>query len=148
MIMSTTSDIGAGGVEEDLVVRAIMRLGRRLRRSTPTLDLSGGALALLIHLHRTGPMSGAALARAEGLQPQSLSRVLTRMESEGLIARDVDPNDRRRHVIGITDRGRRALSFAMTERRRRLAAMMDERLDAEERATLIAAAEIMLKLAG
>lgn len=147
MIMSSQTDsLEIASPAEDLVVRAVMRLGRRLRRAAPAAELTGGALALLLHLHRDGPASAVALARAEGLQPQSLSRVLARMTQDGLIVRAIDTEDRRRHVIAITDRGRGALSWAMAERKRWMAAAMRERLSADERETLIAAAAIMLKL--
>lgn len=145
--MSSQADsVESSSPAEDLVVRAVMRLARRLRRAAPAAELTAGALALLLHLHRDGPASAVALARAEGLQPQSLSRVLARMTGDGLIARAVDPEDRRRHVIAITDRGRGALSWAMTERRRWMSEAMRERLSADERDALTAAAAIMLKL--
>lgn len=98
-------------------------------------------------LYRMGPLSAVALARAEGLQPQSLSRLLVRMEADALIERAVDPDDRRRHVITLTPRGLGALDWAMTQRRRWLGAVMAERLSNAERATLLAAAEIMLRIA-
>src|ERR1044072_768322 len=136
MIMSSLTDTTElPSPAEDLVVRGVMRLGRRLRRAASAAELTNGALALLVHLHRDGPTSAVALARAEGLQPQSLSRVLARMTKDGLINRAVDAEDRRRHVIAITDRGRGALSWAINERRRWMAAAMRERLDAGERST-------------
>jgi len=148
MIMSRsahTSD--APPPPEELVVRAVMRLGRSLRRAAPAVELTTGALAVLIRLNKDGATSAAALARAEGLQPQSLSRVLARMTQDGMIERAVNADDRRRHVIAITNRGRRALGWAMDERRRWIATVMEERLAPAERDTLIAAATIMLKLA-
>jgi DNA-binding MarR family transcriptional regulator len=83
----------------------------------------------------------------EGLQPQSLSRLLVRMEADALIERTVDPEDRRRHLITLTPRGLGALDWAMTQRRRWLSAVMAERLSDLERETLLAAAEIMLRIA-
>lgn len=128
-------------------MRAVLRLSRSLRRSAPAVELTGGALALIATLYRRGPLSAVALARAEGLQPQSLSRLLLRLEGDALIERAVDPEDRRRHVITLTPRGLGALDCAMTQRRRWLGTVMAERLSDEERATLLAAAEIMLRLA-
>ena len=144
MIMSSTSDEESN---EARIVRAVLRLSRAMRRSAPAAELTGGALALVATLHRKGPLSAVALARAEGLQPQSLSRLLVRMEADTLIERTVDPEDRRRHVIMLTPRGLGALNWAMTQRRRRLGAVMAERLSDDERATLLAAAEIMLRIA-
>jgi len=132
---------------EARIVRAVLRLARALRQSAPATELTGGALALLATLHRKGPLSAVALARAEGLQPQSLSRLLVRMGADALIERAVDPADRRRHVITLTPRGLDALDWAMTQRRRWLGTVMAERLCDVERATLLAAAETMLRLA-
>jgi DNA-binding MarR family transcriptional regulator len=132
---------------EARIVRAVLRLARALRRSAPAAELTGGALALVATLYRKGPLSAVALARAEGLQPQSLSRLLVRMEADALIERTVDPEDRRRQVITLTPRGLGALEWAMTQRRRWLGAVMTERLSDAERATLLAAAEIMLRIA-
>jgi DNA-binding MarR family transcriptional regulator len=137
-----------GEPEEARIARGVLRLARALRRSAGEPELPGGALALLATLYREGPLSAAALARAEGLQPQSLSRLLPRLEKAAMIERSVDEGDRRRHVITLTGRGLRTLSGSMNDRRRRLAGIMRERLDEDERATLAIAAEIMLRIAG
>lgn len=129
------------------VARGVLRLARRLRAEAADGALSPAALGLLAALHREGPMAGVALAAAEGLKPQSLTRLVARLEKEGLIERAPDPGDRRNLVIAVTSEGRLALRAAMRERRRWLAAAIAERLDADERATLIAASELMLRLA-
>ncbi|MEG3177263.1 MarR family transcriptional regulator [Sphingomonas sp. RB3P16] len=144
MIMSSAD---AKESDEARIVRAVLRLARGMRRSVGASELTGGALALIATLYRDGPLSAVALARAEGLQPQSLSRLLVRLETDALIERAVDPDDRRRHVITLTSRGRDALSSAMTQRREWLGAMMAARLSEAERASLRAAAEIMLRMA-
>lgn len=143
-VMSSTTDQESN---EARIVRGVLRLARALRRSAPAAELTGGALALVATLHRKGPLSAVALARAEGLQPQSLSRLLVRMEADTLIERAVDPGDRRRHVITLTPRGLGALDWAMTQRRRWLGTVMAERLNDADQATLLAAAEIMLRIA-
>lgn len=92
-------------------------------------------------------MSAAALARCEGLQPQSLSRLLARMERDGLIERQTDVADRRRGVIAVTQRGLGALDKAMSQRRCWLSAVMTDRLDEEERSILLQASALMLRIA-
>jgi DNA-binding MarR family transcriptional regulator len=129
------------------VARGVLRLARRLRTEAAADAPSPAALGLLTTLHREGPMPGVALAAAEGLKPQSLTRLLTRLEADQLIARTPDPGDRRNRMIAITREGRLALRAAMREGRRWLAEAIDDRLDAEERVTLIAASELMLRLA-
>lgn len=130
-----------------LIVRAVSRLGRRLRTEVPPGGLSAGTIGLLAALYREGPMSGVALAEAEGLKPQSLTRLLAAMEENGMIERAPDREDRRNLVISITVSGRKALRGAMQERRRWLADRIGERLSGEERKTLIDAAELMLRIA-
>jgi len=92
-------------------------------------------------------MPGVALAEAEGLQPQSLTRLLASLATGGMIERTPDPADRRNLVIAITREGRRALRTAMQARRRWLNTALADRLSDSERDTLIAASELMLRLA-
>lgn len=45
------------------------------------------------------------LARLLGMPPTTLSAVLKRLEERGLVERLRDNNDRRRHILALTDRG-------------------------------------------
>jgi len=130
-----------------LIARGVLRLARRLRVEAPAGNLSTAALGLLATLHREGPMPGVALAEAEGLQPQSLTRLLASLATGGMIERTPDPADRRNLIIAITPDGRRALRAAMQARRRWLNDALADRLSDSERDTLIAASELMLRLA-
>jgi len=130
-----------------LIARGVLRLARRLRVEAPAGELSTAALGLLATLHREGPMPGVALAEAEGLQPQSLTRLLASLVAGGMIERTPDQADRRNLVIAITRDGRRALRAAMQARRRWLNDALADRLSDSERDTLIAASELMLRLA-
>jgi DNA-binding MarR family transcriptional regulator len=132
---------------ETHIVRGVLRLARAMRRAVPTGETSGGALSLLVTLHNGGPMSAVALAQREGLQPQSLSRLLVRLEQEGSIERSLDPADHRRHVIVLTQTGLMALERAMNRRRVWLASAMARRLAPDERETLARAADLMLRIA-
>lgn len=131
-----------------LIARAVLRLGRRLRAARPQGSVSLSALALLATLLRLGPMTAARLAREERLQPQSLSRLLASLDGQGLIARRRDAADRRGTIIEITAAGRSAVGRDMAARRAWLDQAMEMALDAEERARLAEAAELMLKVAG
>lgn len=143
-----TNMLGTGESLEDeaVIVRAVLRLARRMRGAASS-ELTGSALSLLATLYRDGSMSAVDLARRERLQPQSLSRVLSRLDTCGFIERAADAADRRRHVIAITPQGTAALGRAMNLRRRWLADAMAERLSTTERATLLDAAGLMLRMA-
>lgn len=133
--------------DEGLILQAVLRLARGMRQAAQDGGLTGSAMILLGSLHRGGAMSAVELARREGLQPQSLSRLLARLDKQGLIMRAVDPEDARRHVIAITAAGMATLMQQIVRRREWLAERMGERLSGEERATLLDAAALMLRLA-
>ena len=59
---------------------------------------------------REGPRSAGAVAEALNLSAPSLTRHLTRLESHGLIRREVDRADRRRVLIELTTAGRKILT--------------------------------------
>jgi DNA-binding MarR family transcriptional regulator len=130
-----------------LIAKAVLQLGRRLRAERPNPSVTLSALGLLARLHQLGPMPAAALARAERLKPQSLSRLIATLDADGMIAREPDPIDRRALLIAITPEGRRALKRDMDARRDWLEAAIAARLTEAERARLTEAAALMLRLA-
>ena len=61
-------------------------------------------------LERRPAMSSADLARASFVRAQSASDLIGALERRGLIERTVDPANRRRLLISLTDRGREFLA--------------------------------------
>jgi DNA-binding MarR family transcriptional regulator len=130
-----------------LIVRGVLRLSRRLRSERPDASVSLSALGMLSTLHRTGPMPATRLAKAERVQPQSLSRLIAQLERDGLIKRRPGEQDRRTLILEITPAGRKALSHDMTARRVWLESAMRRVLVPGEREMLAHAAVAMLRLA-
>jgi len=58
------------------VREAVSRLARRLRQERPPHELGLTSLSALSRLYRLGPASPSALAAAENVQPQSMTRAL------------------------------------------------------------------------
>ncbi len=71
-------------------------MGVRRARSELLLLISGGAT-----------LNQVTLARAAGLDTSTTALVLDNLESQGLIARVSDPEDRRRTILELTPAGRR-----------------------------------------
>ncbi|WP_433045088.1 MarR family winged helix-turn-helix transcriptional regulator [Dactylosporangium sp. CS-033363] len=128
------------------VRRATQRLGRRLQLERAADGLSLTKISMLGHLARKGPMAAGALAAADRLQPQSVTRVLAELEGDGHIERLEHLADKRQRVFAITDPGRAALREDMRQRDEWLAAEMAS-LGPGERDALLRAAAIIERLA-
>ena len=127
--------------------QAMGQLGRRLRAERVGHGLSRSRLSLLNLLASGGPMTASALAAAERLQPQSLTRMLSRLEADGLIVRSPDDADRRQVRIDITHEGVAVLDEDNERREAWLARTMADRLTPTERELIRLAAGLMERLA-
>lgn len=61
---------------------------------------------IVLHLLELGFDSQSDIARMAQVEPQTMSRTVDRLVREGLVTRTPAANDRRRHVLALTDRGR------------------------------------------
>jgi DNA-binding MarR family transcriptional regulator len=63
-------------------------------------------LAVLLCLWEEDGLKVVDLGRRAGLETSTMTGLLDRMERDGLVKRDPDPDDRRAHLIHLTDKGR------------------------------------------
>jgi MarR family transcriptional regulator, transcriptional regulator for hemolysin len=86
------------------------RLLRRLadRRLKP-LGLSSAHLPVINALAQTEPLSQKALAEIAAIEQPTMAAMLARMERDGVIARQPDPEDRRSVLFSLTPATRRQL---------------------------------------
>lgn len=112
--------------------RSLAGLNRRLRLETRASGLSGTKHSILGQLYRAGSKTPKTLAINEGVQPQSLTRVLAELEDSRLVVRTQDESDRRQFKLEITAEGREHLIQDARNRARRLASAMDGSLTALE----------------
>ncbi|MCP4155029.1 MAG: MarR family transcriptional regulator [bacterium] len=54
------------------------------------------------------------LGKKAGLEPSTMTGLIDRMERDGLVCRTNDPNDRRAHLISLTEKGLNIHQTAMT----------------------------------
>ena len=82
------------------------QLVRRLREQADGSDLTKSQSSVLGRLERDGPATATALARAEGLRPQSMGTIVAALEAAGLVAGSPDPKDGRKTILSLTETAR------------------------------------------
>lgn len=109
--MSTSSYHSAAEVAP--IRQAMLRLHRRLRKHADT-GLTPSQLSALSTLERHGEMPIGRLAKHEQITKSSVTRLVTKLESMGLVQRGTDANDGRSWLVDLTDQGRRLASESNT----------------------------------
>jgi DNA-binding MarR family transcriptional regulator len=122
----------------------IVRTARRLRQETGT-ELSPSLTAALSTIERHGPLTPGEVATRERIQRPTATRVLARLEEQGLIDRMPDVRDRRSSLLTASKAGRDLLAELRTRKTAFLAARIED-LDDEDRATLERAADILERM--
>jgi DNA-binding MarR family transcriptional regulator len=138
-LSTTTSE-----VEEELAPRlrlAITRTARRLRQEAGT-DLGPSQAAALATVERHGPLSPSEVAKRERIKRPTATRIVRRLSAAGLIDRVRDPEDGRSSILTITSEGRALLRRLRARKTAYLAQRLRD-VDAEDRATLERAAELL-----
>jgi DNA-binding MarR family transcriptional regulator len=122
----------------------IVRTARRLRQEAGG-ELSPSLTAALSTVERHGPMTPSEVAARERIQRPTVTRVLARLEEQGLIERMADPRDGRSSLVTVTKPGRELLAELRTRKTAFLAHRI-ERLTPEERDTLERATDILERM--
>ncbi len=123
---------------------AIARTARRLRQNSGT-DLSAALTAALATVECKGPVTPSELASVENVKRPTATRLVSRLEEQGLVERAGDPVDRRSFLVGITPKGRALLSRLRKRKNAYLARRLRE-LDAADVAALERAADVLERL--
>ncbi|MEW2625907.1 MarR family winged helix-turn-helix transcriptional regulator [Streptomyces sp. NPDC048106] len=79
-------------------------------RQMAAAGLTLSRIKLLQVLAGRGPLHQAELAEALGQAPRSVTQTVEALERLHLVTRVVDPGDRRRKTVGLTEKGRSALT--------------------------------------
>jgi DNA-binding MarR family transcriptional regulator len=126
-------------VPETLPARLALVVGRLNRRlALAPGGLSHGLLTALASVAKRGPLRLAELAQLEGISPPGATRVVAELESRGLVARSIDPDDGRAFRIQVTPAGNEAIVVARAARAQIVADLL-ECLDPKQIASIEAA---------
>jgi DNA-binding MarR family transcriptional regulator len=131
----------------DLALRlrpVIARTSRRLRQEGGA-ELSPTLTAALATVERHGPLTPSELAARERVRRPTVTRLVARLEADGLVARTAAPADGRSTLVAVTAEGRALLDQMRTRKDAYLARRL-EALGAHERAVLEHAAAILERM--
>jgi DNA-binding MarR family transcriptional regulator/GNAT superfamily N-acetyltransferase len=118
-------------------------LGDRLLRSPFSLT----EMRVLYELAHRDPITASDLRADLGIDAGYLSRILRSFSTRKLVERTHAPADRRRHLLRLTARGRRAVA-PLEQRARQDVGAMIGRLPGSDQRALVAAMETIQKLLG
>lgn len=140
---SESAEASALATELRIVIGALVR---RLREQADAGDLTSAQKSVLLRLERDGPTTGSALARAEGMRPQSMGAIIAALEAAGYVTGAPDPSDGRQTILSLTDHFRDWVSAARAARQDWLQRSLQERLTAQEQRQLAGAVELLKRL--
>jgi DNA-binding MarR family transcriptional regulator len=134
--------------EQDIIdfIQALGLLIRRTRNESDAEELSMTESVVMSRLANDGPATTAALARAEGMRPQSMGTTITALEDMGIVKRTPHATDGRQMLIELTPKGVQLRKKKREAKQMWLSKVIAE-LDTEERETLFKAAGIIKRLA-
>lgn len=123
---------------------AIVRTARRLRQEAST-GLSPSLTAALATIESCGPLTPSELAEREGIKRPAATRIVARLEAEGLVDRATDPSDRRVTLIAANAAGRDLLRRIRRRKNEYLARRLRD-LPPEDLVALERAADVLERL--
>ena len=124
---------------------AVMRLARQLRFRRPDSPVSLTQLSALATLAKEGPMTPGALAIRERVRPPSMTRVIASLVDLGLVERSDHPDDGRQVLVSVSRAGSELFEAEKSASREWLQQRLDQ-LTAEQRQTLLSAADLMFAI--
>lgn len=101
---------------EERILRLLRRISRAVdvhsRQLSVQQGLTGPQLVCLRELRGSGRMTPSDLARKVSVSQATVTGILDRLESRGLVQRERNPDDKRRVFVWLTERGQEAVSVA------------------------------------
>ena len=130
------------------IVRMLGRLNALSRRAptspqeVPEAPRGHGRGRMLGLLHDHGEMSQSQIASLLDIRPQSLSEMLAKAETDGVIVRRQSTEDKRQTLVSLTELGQSRVETYRENHRRQAEEFLDPLTDDEKNAL----AEILRKL--
>jgi len=127
------------------LIHSVGLLVRRVRAAAGSHELSWGESGVMARLANEGPATTAELARAEGVEPQSMGAIVATLEEMGMIERKAHPTDGRQVMLSLSAKGIATRKSVEDAKRTWLAEAIGA-LKEEDREALFKAGEIIKRL--
>jgi DNA-binding MarR family transcriptional regulator len=102
---------------------------------------------LLVVLSNSAPLRSGQLADALGVHPSTATRMVDRLSADGLVDRDLNPDNRREVILSLSDRGARLVEDVSSRRQEQIRAIVSA-MPPQQRNRLVAALEAFNVAAG
>ena len=126
---------------------AISKINKRLRKQMNSAgSLSMSEIDTLSFLYNADKLSPSELAELIKIKGQSMSEVISRLETSKIVSRTKSQTDKRKFEIALTDQGRFLVEQTQYERDEWLSSAIATLLTEKEKKTLALAADILDRL--
>jgi DNA-binding MarR family transcriptional regulator len=130
-----------------LTLRSVIgKLKRRMRAQSHAGDLSWSQLSMLGRLERDGASTVTALAKAEGVRPQSMGATIRDLEASGYVTGTPDPQDGRQTLWQVTTTARDLVVAARAARQDWLLASIQKSFSQEEQDAIAHALKLLERI--
>jgi len=123
-------------------------LKRRLREESTLGDFTPSQIAVLRRINEDGPATVTALARAEGVRPQSMGATVATLEAAGMVSGSPDPGDGRQTILSLTAACRKKVVDGRAAHEDWLFRTIQSKLTPKEQGELAHAVELLKRVAG
>ena len=128
-------------------MRTVFRkLKLRLREHGGHSDLTPSQISVVLRLEKGGSATVSGLARAEGMRPQSMSAVVTPLQTAGLVRGTPDPHDGRQTLMSLTPKCLKSMQEGRAARQDWLTARISQKLSVQEQEKVQAALALLTRL--
>jgi DNA-binding MarR family transcriptional regulator len=124
----------------------IGNLKRRMRAQSHAGELSWSQLSMLSRLERDGPATVTAVARVEGVRPQSMGATIRDFEAAGYVTGTPDPDDGRQTLWSVTLVARDLVETARAARQDWLHTTLEKNFSQSERDELTRAVKLLERI--
>lgn len=130
-----------------VVNKVAERIEHKVESVVAPYELTFRQYRLLVFLKSEGPQAQIAISQQTGLDRTSVMRAVDVLEQRGLVRRDPDSSDRRKHSVVLTHEGNDLLARSLPEvqqAEREICAALSE----QEQAQLLSLLKRLLRLRG